>query len=510
MRFKDNCRLETIGGMKFPKLKGHVKITLHNCRTGKNEVVEGENIVTNAMRDILAANYAGGIGYNNIFGNEGLWKKFFGGVLLYEQAHTLDPDNYYPRADSVNHLFAHAGPNPIDPEHDDDLTRGTPLSIAFVQTENSVKQVWEWGSIRGNVPDGRYIRSLSLTHADVGDAGLGSGSYAFSQLNPLEPISAFASNERISGKEVYAQYNEAHGVAFAIGNDGEWTYGHQAFETNKITVYKRKFPFLKTGLYQTQVSDGRFEEKFTITISFNVYAQPCFYFDQVNKRLWLFTNYTSASTYSKSVIKYSVIDCENQTEYAHGTITSDTENIAPLGYGDNSTYYNAGRSVFMGIAFDGTYFYFPTGINNGAGDVKERLTGYQKINYSNQADQTTISLNSGEITKFWSPMCSGGLLVSDGGVVNGDKLYPCQSNWGLPFSSGYSVFAEQPNKPSSYFTQLDTLRLTSASAICPRGIFANKFLNMTLFNLPSPIQKTSSQSMTVEYTLQEVTGGDES
>ena len=349
-----------------------------------------------------------------------------------------------------------------------------------------------------------------MTHADVGDAGLGSGSYAFSQIYPLEPISAFASNERISGKEVYAQYDEAHGVAFAIGNDGEWTYGHQAFETNKITVYKRKFPFSKTGLYQTQVSDGRYEEKFTITISFNVYAQPCFYFDQVNKRLWLFTNYTSASTYSKSVIKYSVIDCENQTEYAHGTITSDTENIAPLGYGDNSTYYNAGRSVFMGIAFDGTYFYFPIGINNGAGDIKERLTGYQKINFSNQADQTTISLNSGEITKFWSPMCSGGLLVSMGGVVNGDKLYPCQSNWGLPFSSGYSVFANQPNKPSSYFTQLDTLRLTSAAAICPRGIFANKFLNMTLFNLPSPIQKTSSQSMTVEYTLQEVDGGSES
>ena len=247
-----------------------------------------------------------------------------------------------------------------------------------------------------------------------------------------------------------------------------------------------------------------------ITISFNVYAQPCYYFDQVNKRLWLFTNYTSASTYSKSVIKYSVIDCENQTEYAHGTITSDTENIAPLGYGDNTAYHGEGRSVFMGIVFDGTYFYFPTGVNNGAGDVKERLTGYQKINFSNQADQTTISLNSGEITKFWSPLYCGGLLVSMGGVANGDKLYPCQSNWSLPNATGYTVLASQQNRPSSYFTQLDTLRLTSAADTLPRNIFANKMLNMTLFNLPSPIQKTSSQSMTVEYTLQEVTGGDES
>lgn len=510
MIIKEKKRLDGFNTPKIPQIKGHVKITLHNCRTGKNEVIEGENIVTNAMRDILAANYAGGINYSKLFGTEGLWKKWFGGVLLYEQAHTLNPDNYYPQSDDDNHLFAHAGQNPIDPLYDDDLTRGNPVAAAFIQTEDTVKQVWEWGSARGNVPDGRYIRALSLTHSDVGDAGLGSSSYVFSQLTPLESIGGFASNERISGKEVYAPYDEAHGIAFAIGNDGEWTGGNQAFETNKITVYKRKFPFSKTGLYQTQVSDGRFEEKFTIQISFNVYAQPCFYFDQVNKRLWLFTNYTSASTYSKSVIKYSIIDCENQTEYAHGTITSDTENIAPLGYGDNTTFYNGGRSVFMGIVFDGIYFYFPTGINNGAGDIKERLTGYQKINFSNQADQTTISLNSGEITKFWSPLYCGGLLVSMGGVVNGDTLYPCQSNWSLPYASGYSVFAEQPNKPSSYITQLDTLRLTSAAAVCPRDIFANKLLNMTLFNLPSPIQKTSSQSMTVEYTLQEVDGGSES
>ena len=510
MIIKEKKRLDGFNTPKIPQIKGHVKITLHNCRTGKNEVIEGENIVTNAMRDILAANYVGGINYSKIFGTEGIWKKWFGGVLLYEQAHTLNPDNYYPQSDSDNHLFAHAGQNPIDPLYDDDLTRGNPVAAAFIQTEDTVKQVWEWGSARGNVPDGRYIRALSLTHSDVGDAGLGSSSYAFSQFTPFESIGGFASNSRIAGKEVFAQYDEAHGIAFAIGNDGEWTIGNQVFETNKITVYKRKFPFSKTGLYQTQVSDGRFEDKFTVTISFNVYAQPCFYFDQENKRLWLFTNYTSASSYSKTVIKYSIIDCITKTETAHGTITSDTANLAPLGYGDNTAYHGEGRSVFMGIVFDGTYFYFPTGINTAAGDVKESLTGYQKINFSNQADQETITLSSGTIDRFWSPVYGGGLLVSMGGVVNGDTLYPCQSNWPLAFQSGYSLFSAEPNKPSSYITQLDTLRLTSAADYCPRDIFANKLLNMTLFNLPSPIQKTSSQSMTVEYTLQEVDGGSES
>ena len=51
---KDKTYLTGFNQPKLPKLKGHVKITLHNCRTGKNEVVEGDNIITNAVNDIFA------------------------------------------------------------------------------------------------------------------------------------------------------------------------------------------------------------------------------------------------------------------------------------------------------------------------------------------------------------------------------------------------------------------------------------------------------------------------
>lgn len=505
---------------KLPKLKGHVKITLHNCRTGKNEVIEGENIVTNAVRDILAANYLGAVDYSKIFGADGLWKKWFGGILLYEQAHptetvggvqVLNPDNYYPRADNISHLFAHAGQNSVDPLHDDDLSRGNPVAAAFVETEDTIKQVWEWGSIRGNVPDGRFIRALSLTHSDVGDAGLGSDYYAFQNFTPFEIIDRFQSHTHNRYDYVFSQYDEAHALAFAIGEDGDWTEGHQAFETNKLTVYKRKFPFLKTGLYQTQLVDGTFQQQFTVTLPFNVYAMPCFYFDQENKLLWVFTNYTSSSSFSKSVIKYAVINCETKTISTSGTITSDTENLAPMGYGDNSVYYGTGRSVFSAIVFDGTYFYFPTGINNGAGEIKERLTGYQKINFSNQSDQATITLSSGEVNRFWSAVCGGGLIVAPGCVANGTSLYKCQNSIVNNLeNNGFTVIPSQPNKPSGFVQMMDTLRITNTFTDSWRWILANKMLNTTLFNLPNPVQKTSSQSMTVEYTIQEVTGGDES
>ena len=93
---KDRSSLLRVDGVRFPKLKGHIKLTLHNCRTGKNEVVEGDNIITNAVRDIFAANYLGGIDYSTMLP---LWSKWFGGVICYENAHplvngALDPDDY--------------------------------------------------------------------------------------------------------------------------------------------------------------------------------------------------------------------------------------------------------------------------------------------------------------------------------------------------------------------------------------------------------------------------------
>ena len=268
-------------------------------------------------------------------------------------------------------------------------------------------------------------------------------------------------------------------------------------------------PFSKTGLYQRQYADTALQEHFTVQISFNVYANPCFYFDQENKRLWLFTNFTSSSSYSKSVIKYSVIDCVNKTELAHGTITSDTESLAPMGYGDNETYNNNGRSVFCGIVFDGTYFYFPTGNYTGAGDYKERLTGYKKINFNNQSDQSTISLSSGEITYFDSPFYCGGLLVGTEYVANGNTMYKCQNVMGSsrPWRR-YGILNNQQHKPSSCISRFDNLGLYDSLVHWDyKWIFANKMLNTTLFNLPNPVQKTSSQSMTVEYTIQEVSGG---
>jgi len=523
---KSTYKLNGFNGPKFPKLKGHVKITMHNCKNGKNEVVaEGDNIVTNAVRDILLANIAGGVDYSKIFGANGLWKKWFGGVLLYEQAHTLDPDNYYPLADSASHLFAHAGQTSIDADHDDDLTRGNPVAAAYVLADNAVKQVWEWGPSRGNVPDGRFIRALSLTHSDTGDVGLGSNTYAFKNFVPMEKISQ-DTFDIVSGMtfrainnapSMFGQYDDSHGFYFTIGEDGDYyaqdNNWHVQFQTNDVTVYIKRFPFNKAGLYETWNVDTDHVRKFKVTsANITFYVNPCYYFDYENKYLWLFSNATGLTTFDNTNIKYIVIDCESGTEIDHGTFVSDVSDIAPLGWVADGMSSNYRVMTFpMNIIKQGDYFLFPK--TTGAAGVNLNIKGYQKINANNPSDQSIISFLENQAF-YTQPIYGGGLTISlgrngvpaypsTGRVTNGATGYTCAAG---TYNSYATVDAYgSPYKPTSFRNSVGG---QSGQTNFTRTILANKMLNTTLFNLPDPVQKTSSQSMIVEYTLQEA--GDES
>ena len=525
---KDTYRLEDVNTPKVPKLKGHLKITLRNVHNGKTEVVEGDNIVTNAVRDILANNYFGQVDYNKFFP---LWSNWYGGVLLYENAHptvtvdneeVLDPDNYYPQADSVNHLVAHAGGTTIDASHDDDLRRGNPTSAAFEYGNNSVKQVWEWGTTHGN----GTISAISLTHKDTGDAGLGSNTYAFQNFSPMVSVafSSFPSGSYSLGgaDNILAQYDDNHGLYFHIGDVNEYYAGHIDFSTAKITVEIKRLAFLKAGLYDRTNALNDYKTTVTVTTSVTFYANPSYYFDYETKRLWLFTNITSlgdrgvTSSYSTSVINYTVIDLSDLSdvsEYTHGTITSDVSKLAPLAWGVNTTSnWNASRRWFYNICKSGNYFYFPT--TNGvtatnqtaySGVFNMNCTGWQKINITSQADQATVANISAKAI-YTPPMSCGGLVVCSGRVANGSVGYTCATQF--PEYDGTAgegikrtmIVQCNPNRPISYATFIGNEEASTQT----RYIMANKMLNTTLYNLPTPIQKGASQAMTVEYSISEV------
>ena len=512
---KDTYRLNGFNQVKFPKLKGHVKLTLHNCRTGKNEVYEGDNIITNAVRDIFANNYLGAIDYSKLMP---LWSNWFGGILCYQNAFDEDPqtnkpypDDYFPQGDDVNPVTAHAGAT-VPQDFADDRKRGMPNTASQVFSDGVVKQAWEWGSTQGN----GNISALSLTHADVGDCGLGSTSNAFGAFSPFDLIQGSqlpASDAGLNNKDnLFARYDDNHGLFFTIGDVGDFYFGrHTSFATKKLTIYVRRLPYFKAGLFETMHADDTYQRVFTVeTSGATMYAQPSYYFDIEHKYLWIFYNNTSTcgttpgdywwnGTWDNNTVNYFVVDCENEEIIDEGTIESDTNDLAPLsmprsvgaGYSETDFYVNAC------IVKEGNYVYFPTGTINGEWTSydKYRITGYKKINITNQADQSAITFNTTQ-NAFLSATKCGGLIINPGRVVNGGVGYSCN---------------QQLNETNRAFNDVNKVSFLAMpigvgnqSGTLPRYLAANKMVNTSKWNLPSSIQKTSSQSMTIEYTLQEV------
>lgn len=487
-------------------IKGSVKITLHNVHNGKNEVITGSNIVTNAVRDILGNNYLGALDMSKMLP---LYAKWFGGVLAFRNAHplsngVLDPDDYYPQNNSANPLIAHAGDEAPSGAViiSEDYQRGSPTSRLFA--DGVVKQTWEWTPSQGN----GVISAVSLTHKDTGNVGLGNNSSAFGAFSPLDLVQGNLPNLDLSvmNDDVIAQFDNGKGVAFYIGESGRYGQGTSSerfrFETDKITVNIRPLAYTKSGLSRStnavrSINGTTLEESFTVTIPFNVYCQPAYHFDSANKYLWIFSNVTSTNmAYDKDDVNYAVIDCVNKTLVTSGTIHSDTANLCPVSRERTGVTYS--RLTQPNIIKDGNYVYLPTTNDSDFGN-DDYVNGFKKINITNQGEQEQITFGAGQ-QYLRSYMLGGGLLVSAGMVVNGNTGYPCATVF--PYADGADTFAfNEPYNPSTYVVPIRALTNVSM----PRYIAANKMILSTKFNLPSSVTKTASQSMIIEYTLQEVT-----
>jgi len=511
----DFIRREDVRDFKAPVLHGHVKIKTYYARSGNLcEVVEGDNLVTNALADIFKNNYLGSLNYGS---QMPIWSKWYGGILCYANAHTIDADNYFMPSEDSNAVIAHAGNEAPGTAEiiQQDLKRGSPLQIT--NTSNSVTQIWEWGSEQGNCGAGIDISAVSLCHVDVGNAGTGSTADKFKALNPFESMGSL-SNATISldaPDDAFCQYDVNHQLWFHPGGADEYYNGHTSFTTSKLTVILRRLPYSKVGLYESMVAETSYPDSFTVTLTtFSLYNQPSYYFDYDNKKLWIFSNLTRATDsdnrqdFSSNTVNYAVIDVAGQTIDTEGTIVSDANDLAPTSmemYPNRSIAYNPSRMRNANIIKSGNYVYLPMsddvvwGNYQSQGVSKFNVKGLKKINVVNQADQTAISYNEVQ-QQFKSSMLSGGIIINSGRVINGSTGFTCADT--LSDSLAIPCYAcHEPYNPSSVVTYLGA---GSDSGSYARYILANKFLNTTLYNLGTPVHKTTAKSMQISYTLTEV------
>lgn len=481
----DYIKKSQMGRSSFPKLKGHLRIELKDVKTGRRDVAfEGDNMITDALKDIFASNYCGALDYRKLLP---LYSKMLGGILCFG-SNTLDvtsegaAKDYFIPDESTHPVIAHAGQTESPYGQSDDVKRGHPLDTSMIVQDGAVTLAWEWGSAAGN---GTFY-SLGLTHSDVGDAGTGSSSQAFAAMKPVI-------NAHYTDKSGYEDYGlpASNDTRIRFIKDG-YAYSFWATTTTNLAIKKIPIAFKETGLVAgnpfIDMSASLIEtHNIDVTdLGLSGTYQPYYFFDG-NNTLWLLFNSETSRTFNYMTV--------NLTTWAtsSGTVTTDSVAVGRLGGGSNET------CVPIEILFDGTYMYLPrsgpqNGTANRAGLLKMKLP-------PNQADQTATGFSStckGQGGIF-IPNGSHKILAADGLVINNGTMYPASSD------SSWSSYYDVNNMPLMVFN--DGLASLMLQAITNRYYYyvgVSKFYLGTKYNLPTPITKQNTQSMVVTYTLTEV------
>lgn len=482
---KDCMQNERISGYKLPKIKGHVRIELKDVRTGKREIAfEGNNMITNALRDIFASNYCGALDYRWLLP---IYSKMLGGVLCFRN--TLDvssegaADDYFIPDESVNSLIAHAGQT-VFADQADDIKRGNPLNTSMVVTDGAVTLAYEWGSSAGN----GTISSVALTHSDVGDAGTGSNSNAFRSLVPV--INANFNGGVAMWTHVASQ---ADNMVFFVGADG---YGYR-FIANGTTVTLTRIPlaYKKTGLVAEQpFVDGDSIKTQTITTNTNYntssYGNPYYCYVEETNRLWIF--YSTSAGRSIKVEEINLADWGTANWHA----TNHDSEFSNLGANIMALYNGHPSQV---LPYSNGSVYFPKTQVSG-----NTVSGFLCVNLTSTADQSELTANVIPFGGVFPTSAARRIIVGKQFVINNGILYPCTSadddaGTGITNINRFA-FLDQKKGLANLGGQYGWNNPANQSYY----VAISKFYLGTKFNLPTPIQKSNTQSMVITYTLTEV------
>ncbi|EQF24691.1 hypothetical protein QEW_2417 [Clostridioides difficile CD160] len=139
--------------------KGHAKIELIDS-SGNLEIYEENNIVTNAVKDLISVNLNAQILPNEFFP----LNIFFKGILLFDNNIEENPE--ITALPLGANLIGHAGEEVN--EDANNILRGSPILQECEQLDNGYKFVWEFDKTQAN----GTIKCICLTHKDAGNYGL--------------------------------------------------------------------------------------------------------------------------------------------------------------------------------------------------------------------------------------------------------------------------------------------------------------------------------------------------
>lgn len=459
------------------RLTGNMTITLTDKNTGEVETVAEENMVTNAVNNILGLNplgvfYEAGDSIDGIEWNGNLLPicpNMIGGILLFSKALPEEADYIY--ASSNNLPVAYASNNVNSTAN---LARGSMNLTESKALENGYKFVWEFTPSQGN----GTIAAAALTSAQGGANGYGSlvnDSSPFLQLKSIRLDSLSLAKQMVLFEAVEVDFEK--NLLYSI-----------TFENSGVRIRKVQIPIFSLGLNEklddttyTVLDDQVIQTStFQFLGDYTVYGE---FLDGGDGHWYGFSNEGNSSGSAEMVwvkIKkedYSMIE---------GQWTLSNAKLMDVGSREGNGSY---PERFLKCCMRGGYLYV----------MANNKKGIYKISTANSSDVTLIPLG---FTSKWKPLCESGTcevymtLIGDlivGGdfqVTANDKIIRTQGSARL--NNAATPLFQYKNFllgwGGSYGTEYRTMYLLTPYLA-------------SINNLSSAVVKTVDKTMKITYTL---------
>lgn len=394
-------------------LKGTATIELTDVKTGKKEVVKHDNLVTNAINDLLTLNPLGfrfrtyyntadntndssaadqrselGYGFGNSF--MPVCPKAAGGILLYENALDENPQKYY--APISNTLVGYSS-NDVNETTDDRRGSMNQVESGPLEDGSGYRFVFDFATTQAN----GTIAAVGLTSERGGKAGYGAATDKVGY--PMLMVSGTAT--KMKDGEVYKEDDYyTHNSFVSMDAENDLLYFSRVLSPKTIAVGKVKAPlssarvakdFFATELVDMEIIETtKFAEITNTDISVTISGSRFYFYrsffgtfvDGNDGYIWGFQH--KGNTFGNSTGKASVLWIRiNKADYSfeEGEWNIDGQLFA-FGY---STYNDAGlynlskRLNNLCIIHDGRLYV-----------LKHDRKGVYSINLSNITDVTLL------------------------------------------------------------------------------------------------------------------------
>ena len=219
------------------RLKGTMVIELTDAQTGAVETVTEENMVTNAVNNLLGSNPMG-VFYSEVELADVLaWNgsllpicpNMIGGILLFSKTLEEDADIMYAGSDNLPVAYASNNVNSSA-----NTARGSMNQTESKALENGYRFVWEFTPSQGN----GTIAAVALTSAQGGQNGFGSlvgDASTFLQIKKLDIRDLSTSQQAVLFEAVEMDF------------EGNLLYSI-TFEDSSVRIRKVRIPVFSIGL----------------------------------------------------------------------------------------------------------------------------------------------------------------------------------------------------------------------------------------------------------------------